>query len=266
MEVFMATMETSDYLLDVLEPESIKYALVSFLYVKDQAQFDRILSKVSGKILIDSGAHSFQHGAKADFGAYTDRYCDFVRRNTNNPKVEGFFEMDIDNVIGIEGVERLRKRLDSVSSKIIPVWHHFRGVANYIEMCKQYKGRKVSITGFSGGDIKDGQFNLFINTAHKYGCDIHVLGFTRYDLIKTLNLSKRDSVDSSSWKQTGIFGDINLPSKGGSFYKFDALEGLKTNYKKYIIMNCLSAIDLQTMYDRMDNAVPNSELIGGNLM
>ena len=69
-----------------------------------------------------------------------------------------------------------RKILESVSDKIIPVWHNNRGVEDFIEMCKKYKGKKIAITGFANNDIKDSQYSLFINTAHKYGCKIHILG------------------------------------------------------------------------------------------
>lgn len=254
MEVYLATLETSNFILEHLNNEELKYALVSYYYLKEK-DLEDILNKVSKKLLIDSGAHSFQHGKKIDFEKYTRDYAEFIKKNTNNPKIEGFFEMDIDNVIGYEKVLELRKILEEVSDKIIPVWHNNRGIEDFVEMCKKYSGKKIAITGFANNDIKDSQYNLFINTAHKYGCKIHILGLTRYELIKTLNLGSEDSVDSSSWKQTAIFGGINLPTNNDNIYRFKSLEGMKTNYKKYIYLNYLTAKEIQDRYDKIDNSV-----------
>ena len=233
----------------------MNFGLVSYCYLRNQQQLEEILSKINISLLIDSGAHSFQHGKKVDFLDYTKKYAEFIKRNTDNPKIEGFFEMDIDNVVGYEKVLEYRKILEEVSDKIIPVWHNNRGVEDFVDMCKKYTGKKIAITGFANNDIKDSQYNLFINTAHKYGCKIHILGLTRYELIKDLNLGKDDSVDSSSWKQTAIFGGVNLPLTDKTIYKLSALEGLKCNYKYYIYLNYLTAKIIQDMYKEEDYSV-----------
>ena len=121
MQVHIAALENAcNYLLKQLEKDEIKYALVSYFYLKEN-EFQIIVDSVSKKLLIDSGAHSFQHGKKIDFVEYTKKYAEFIKKNTDNPKIEGFFEMDIDNVIGYEKVLELRKILEEVSDKIIPV-------------------------------------------------------------------------------------------------------------------------------------------------
>jgi hypothetical protein len=221
------------------------------------------MSKVSDKMLIDSGAFSFQHGKgkHQSLDSYTDEYAAFIKRNTSNPKIEGFFEMDIDNVIGYDEVLRLRKKLTAVSDKIIYVWHRNRSIEEFYKMCDELKGKKVGITGFANGDISDGQYNLFINEAHRRGCKIHVLGCTRYSLIQTLNLGKEDSVDSSSWKQGAIFGDVDLPTKKGGNFKLTAFEGMKTNYKKFMMANYLTARAIQEYYYPIDNSIPSDKLI-----
>ena len=255
MRVCLATLETSDYLLQKIKSNELNFGLVSYCYLRNQQQLEEILSKINISLLIDSGAHSFQHGKKVDFLDYTKKYAEFIKRNTDNPKIEGFFEMDIDNVVGYEKVLEYRKILEEVSDKIIPVWHNNRGVEDFVDMCKKYTGKKIAITGFANNDIKDSQYNLFINTAHKYGCKIHILGLTRYELIKDLNLGKDDSVDSSSWKQTAIFGGVNLPLTDKTIYKLSALEGLKCNYKYYIYLNYLTAKIIQDMYKEEDYSV-----------
>lgn len=255
MRICPATLETSDYLLKDMKEDELPYGLVSYYYLGSNKQktFDEIISKIKGTLLIDSGAHSFQHGKKVDLVEFTKGYAEFIKRNTNNPKVEGFFEMDVDVVIGYEKVLELRKILEEVSDKIIPVWHTNRGIKDYEEMCKKYSGRRIALGGFVG-DIVDGQFNLFINTAHKYGCKVHILGLTRFDLIKDLNLGKDDSVDSSSWKQTAIFGGIDLPTTERGIHHISALEGLKLHYKDYVRACYLSIKEVQRRYLDLDQS------------
>lgn len=254
MQVYLAALETGDYVFDTMPDDYIEYGLVSYYYLKDDAQFERIKSKCK-RILIDSGAHSFQHGKKVDFHQYTLQYRDFVAKYTDDPKVTGFFEMDVDNVTGYETVLELRKMLDAVSDKIIPVWHNNRGVEDFYAMCEAYTGRRVSITGFSNNDIMDEQYNAFINVAHKFGCNIHILGMTRFGLIKTLNLHKDDSFDSSSWKQTGIFGGVSLVNGDKNVVKFSSIEGLKVSYKPLITANLISLVRAQHIWQDEDNSV-----------
>ena len=205
MQLYMATMENNG---DKITGGNCEFGLMSYFYLKNnQEKFDKMSENIN-HILIDSGAHSFQHGVKVDWETYTRDFADFIKRNTDNPKIEGFFEMDVDNVIGYDKVLELRAILESVSDKIIPVWHKNRGIADFIEMCKKYSGRRISITGFRNGDIVDGQYNLFINTAHKYGCKVHILGMTRVYLLNELNLGLEDSFDSSSWIMAGAYAAV----------------------------------------------------------
>jgi len=186
-----------EVILNNIEDDYLEHGLISFFYLKTEENLELVLSKCK-TLLVDSGAHSFQHGVKIDFDEYTREYMEFIKKHTDNPKIEGFFEMDIDNVTGYEKVKEYRVLLEAVSDKIIPVWHQDRGIDDFHLMCSERSGRRISITGFSNNDIIDGQYNLFLNTAHNYGCNVHILGMTRFPLIKELNLHKDDSVDSSS--------------------------------------------------------------------
>lgn len=242
MQVYMATLENSLYVYENMPDNYIKYGLVSYFYMKDNDEtFELVLSKCQ-YVLVDSGAHSFQHGLKVDFDEFTNRYMKFVQKWTNHPKIIGFFEMDIDNVSTYEKVLEYQKQLQSVSDKIIPVWHNNRGIKDFHEMCEAHRGKRIAITGFRNNDIIDSQYNLFINTSQHYGADLHILGMTRFGLMNSLNLSKDDSADSSSWKQTGIFGGINLITHKGESYKFSSLEGLKIDYKIMIKANLVTGM------------------------
>jgi hypothetical protein len=154
--------------------------------------------------------------------------------------VVGYFEMDIENIIGYENVLELRKILESVSNKIIPVWHPQRGIPDYIEMCKKYAGKIIAIGGFRGTDIKDEQYLMFLKTAKKYNCKVHCLGMTRK---KVLDKVPFDFTDSSTWLQqvnygNEFFGNKKFAKAKGKEkekqYKYNYLQGMKMQKHYYM--------------------------------
>lgn len=156
--------------------------------------------------LLDSGAFTFLNsGKKVDFDEYLQEYINFI----NKYDIKYFFELDIDAIVGLEKVEQMRAKLElQTKKKCIPVWHKSRGVDYFVEMCKNYK--YVSLGGIAAKEFKQKEhktFTWFINTAHKYGAEIHGLGYTS---LKNLNegLYKFDSVDSTSWLGGGRFGQV----------------------------------------------------------
>lgn len=163
-----------------------------------------------GSYLIDSGAFTFLKAKRdsiCDWDDYIERYADFI----NRWKVEKFFELDIDSIVGIKEVERLRKKLEKLTNRqSIPVWHFSRGKDYYLKMCEEY-----SYIAF-GGLITDGipykkieyVFPWFIEQAHKRNAKLHALG---YSSIPGLHKYKFDSIDSTAWL-TG--------NRAGFIYKF----------------------------------------------
>lgn len=200
--------------------------------------------QASKAMLIDSGAHSFQKGKKVDWEAYTREYAAWIQKH-DCPKILGYFEMDVDNIIGYDRVLQLRRILTAVSDKIIPVWHKNRGIEDFKAMCREYRGRIVAITGFQDEDIKDSQYNLFVKYAHDHGCKIHGLGMTR---TKILDKVPFDFTDSASWKLSTAYGKV----KG---YKQRLARGLDTatawtkiwahSYREFVKMQKLYYIKWQ---------------------
>ena len=183
------------------------------MYVqKNEEHYFEALTEISDNIMVDSGAHTFQHGNIAnkdiDWYEYTRSYCEWIKQHDND-KVVGYFEMDIDNVIPYAEVLKLRAMLYSVTDKIIPVWHKTLGIDEFKNMVNNTKSGIVAITGFgtkkSELDIRRDQYNLFVNYAHAHGVKIHGLGLTRDAVLKKVHF---DYVDSSSWKNSGNFGSI----------------------------------------------------------
>lgn len=211
MKVFLSGLESSEKnIIDELiqKGEKVDYILSSYYYLRKKPHLIDKLKLISTQILIDSGAHSFQKGKKVSWKEYTTEYSNWIKEN-DSQQILGYFEMDIDNVIGYGEVLKLRNQLEKVTNNIIPVWHKNRGIEEFKKMCKQYK--YIAITGFKNEDIKDNQYLMFLKYAKQHKCKVHCLGMTR---LKILNKIPFDSVDSSTWKQAGNFGEYRKFQNG----------------------------------------------------
>lgn len=238
MRVFLSALEASGEFSEINRRiREYKWNLMSYFYLKKNTENFLTILRKSELILIDSGAHSFQKGKKVDWTRYTEEYAEWILQNDED-KILGYFEMDVDNIIGYDEVLKLRKILEKNNKKIIPVWHKNRGVQEYIEMCKEYKGKIIAITGFKNEDIQDHQYLDFYKVAKKYDCKIHCLGMTRKKILDEVPF---DFVDSSSWKQSAIFGNIGKQKVKKEFSKTNRayvmyasyLEGMKMQEKYY---------------------------------
>lgn len=220
----------SEYCLEKSIP--LRNILMSYYYARNHMGNAIRIRDNSDLVLIDSGAHSFQFGKKVSFDEYTQEYARFIREY-DKKNVVGYFEMDIENIIGYKKVLELRETLEQVSDKIIPVWHPIRGVDDYVDMCKRYSGKIVAVGGFKNTDIRDEQYLMFLKTAKKYGCKVHCLGMTRNEVLDKVPF---DYTDSSTWLQATNFGHmlVNGVRKSGVFPRAKGLEQFKyyeTNYR-----------------------------------
>lgn len=204
MKVFLAATSDKSFIPNITDS---KYILESFYYFQE---WQIPLIKKSEMFLLDSGAFTFMSGKKSnDFDGYLTRYIDFIKKHD----VKFFFELDIDSVVGYEKVKQLRKRLEKeTGKKCIPVWHKSRGKDEFFKMCDEYD--YVAIGGIVTKEITKDQypfFTWFLNEAHKRGCKVHGLGFTS---IADLPKYHFDSVDSTSWKSGGRFGQLHIYKNG----------------------------------------------------
>lgn len=228
MKIYLSAVENNfpSYLKVVEEKGSTLWNLISFYYTDiKKAEF---IKQTSESILIDSGAHTFQKIKKVDIDEYTERYAEFIR-TFDSEKCVGYFEMDVDNIIGYEKVLSLRKRLERVTDKIIPVWHRNRGVEGYKRMCQEFAGKWISITGFKNEDIKDEQYLMFLKYAKKFGCKVHCLGMTRKQVLDRVPF---DSVDSSSWVQQAVRGKVRGAQAPKGYRNYEYM--MKENYKEFM--------------------------------
>lgn len=204
MKVFLAATSDKSFIPNITDS---KYILESFYYF---SEWQIPLIKKSEMFLLDSGAFTFMNGKKSnDFDGYLTRYIDFIKKHD----VKYFFELDIDSVVGYNKVKQLRKRLEKeTGKKCIPVWHKSRGKDEFLKMCDEYD--YVAIGGIVTKEITKDQypfFTWFLNEAHKRGCKVHGLGFTS---IADLPKYHFDSVDSTSWKSGGRFGQLHIYKNG----------------------------------------------------
>ena len=86
--------------------------------------------------MMDSGAYSFMRGqdvSGVNGDDFTLQYCDAIDKY----KPDHFFELDIDKVVGLAKVEKLRAFIEKRTGRqSIPVWHFSRGKDYFINMCK----------------------------------------------------------------------------------------------------------------------------------
>ncbi len=158
--------------------------------------------------LLDSGAFTFMSslkGGTVNWDDYIESYADFI----NEYNVKYFFELDIDVIVGIKEVERLRNKLESLTNKkCIPVWHKSRGKQYWLDMVKSYD--YVAIGGIVTREIKRKEypyFTWFLNEAKKENCKVHGLGFTN---LTGLHKYPFYSVDSTTWLNGSKYGELQF--------------------------------------------------------
>ena len=193
------------YFLKEIEKKNI-YGLYSYHYIKKDKQLLATINTWKGFIL-DSGIFTYLNGldgSKVDWNDYVDDYADFVREN----KIKNYVEVDVDTLIGLEAVERLRERLENrVGWKCIPVWHMNRGYDKWLELCKDYD--YICFGAFITDGLNPSKYKAikkFLLDAKKENCKVHGLGMTSFDWLKEL---KFYSVDSSSWSSGHRYGTIS---------------------------------------------------------
>lgn len=214
MKIFLVNAASRQYCIDKNMFDDLNI-LESYFYLRKAEGFMR-LAKDFGGFLLDSGAFTFMNGihqGEINWDAYVEEYAHFI----NKYDIDLFIEMDIDSIVGLSEVERLRKKLeDMTNKKPIPVWHKNRGKDYFLHICDEYP--YVAIGGIVTREIPrikyEEIFPWFIKEAHRRGAKIHGLGYTG---IKRLNEFHFDSVDSTAW----LHGN-----RGGWLYKFNPSKGM----------------------------------------
>lgn len=202
--------------------------LESYFYLRGKDWMFPLIKEFNN-FLLDSGAFTFMNQSKnhkVDWDKYIEEYAGFI----NKLDIKLFFELDIDVLVGIKEVEKLRSKLEKLTGKkCIPVWHASRGHNYWLKMIREYN--YVAIGGIVTKEIKPKQYPIFtqlIKEAHIENCKVHGLGFTN---LKGLEKYRFDSVDSTSWLSGNRFGAV-YKFNGRTMIKIDKKEGQRVkNYK-----------------------------------
>lgn len=206
------------------------YILESFYYADEDTE--RLLP-LFGDFMLDSGAFTFMQNSKShiEWEPYIERYADFIKRN----KIEKYFELDIDSVVGYEKVKEYRKKLETlVGWPCIPVWHKSRGIQEYKRHCEEYQ--YISIGGYVIKEIAPEEFKAFpkmIKYAHDNGAKVHCLGFTKLSDLPKYHF---DSVDSTAWTTGNRFGYI-YRFNGKTMAKHKAPEGKRLGNPREVALH-----------------------------
>lgn len=183
------------------------YVLESYHYVIKQEWMFPLFKEFKG-FLLDSGAFTFLNALKGkiiDWEQYVINYGNFIKQHD----IKHFFELDIDPIVGLKEVERLRDLLEKTAGrKCIPVWHKSRGLEYWKQMCKNYN--YVAIGGIVTQEIKRSEYGVFLHLlsiARESNTKVHGLGFTN---LKGMEKYKFHSVDSTSWLSGNKFGAVYL--------------------------------------------------------
>lgn len=227
MKIYLAGIKA---ILKDLKQETLNdlYVLESFFYMNES--FVGYIPQFK-EFLLDSGAFTYMQGTSVgtNWDGYVEKYAEFVKKYS----IKLFFELDIDCIVGLQEVERLRKKLEAiVGRQCIPVWHRARGKDYWLRMVEEYK--YVSIGGIISGEIKRKDFPVFdwfLTTALKKDCKVHGLGFTYTELLKQYHFY---SVDSTYWNHGNRFGFV-FNFKNGVMEEIDREIGMKLKDAKEVL-------------------------------
>lgn len=190
-----------------------KYCLASFAFLRKvkNENIKKIVKRLKkcDLFILDSGAFTYMNsgGDLKKINQYLTEYINFI----NKYDIKYFIELDLYTVIGIEKTNLLTKRLEQeTGKKSIPVFHALLGIDWFKQKTKEYDYIAIGASGVTDECkwVKDkNKLKFLVNIAHKNGCKVHGLGYTR-----TCNINSKevrfDSVDSTTWSAGSRFGGV----------------------------------------------------------
>ena len=249
MRVFLASTgsgmskELRDKTVKICRP---RYILETF-FNGEKSCLEAMSIVGNDNFLLDSGAFSYMNGAKvtlSQMDSYIDKYIKFIITY----KIKHYFEIDVDNIFGLDRVEFWRNKMESaIGYQCIPVWHKGRGVEYWKRMCKKYSYIAIGGLVFH---VKKQEYELIrrlVEYAYYCGVKVHGLGFTKTRELKNY---KFYSVDSASWVVSATRGQQIHFFKNG-YMKTRQLEkkGHKVDLPKLVAHNMIEWTKFQKYMD-----------------
>ena len=132
MKIYLAGILQNGYIRNKVSLSFRDYYLLeSYYYIRNNKNYNSAIIKSNPNFLLDSGGFTYIHDKdkNCDWEQYVLEYAEFINKND----IINFFELDIDNIVGIEKVEYYRSILEKKTKKqCIPVWHKSRGKEYFI--------------------------------------------------------------------------------------------------------------------------------------
>lgn len=205
------------------------FFLESFLYVKDW-QIPYMQSKKL--FLLDSGAFTFMNSRSynsKNYEEYLERYIYFINKNC----IDNFFNLDLDNIIGVDQTEKLTQKLEKNTGKqCIPVFHKKMGLETYKKLIDKYS--YIAIGTIYEYNSNPNILRELLYLASNKKCKVHGLGFTQLKLLDTLPFY---SVDSTSWLSGSRYA-ILYKFNGSTLQKYTKPKKTKLiNYRQIDLHN-----------------------------
>jgi len=205
MRYYFAGAETHWEKLEDAGTKSVLAAYPAFWRARTDKDVTAVLgSKVFQHVAIDSGAHSLQKSTEGyDLDKFVKGWMDFVRTHRDNPRIDWFAEMDIQEQVGLRQVKKWRRALLKLTPKIMPVWHPAEGIKGWKELVKNYEMVATGGKGwrFIPGDTLAGMSVL----AYDAGRWHHGFGCTTTKLAISIPFC---SIDSTSWLAGEQYGQV----------------------------------------------------------
>ena len=157
--------------------------------------------KTSGsEFLLDSGAFTLMRNKHKQYNLdeLISKYCFYI----NEFDIQNFFELDLDELMPIEDVEELRKKIYLETHKMpILVWHKERNREYWTRMCKE--NDFIAIGGMAHKNSQKTAIDVdfyreLVDEAHTYNTKVHGLGFTPLEILNSHTMFF-DTIDSTSW-------------------------------------------------------------------
>lgn len=244
MIVYLAGTSTLRKHPDIIRKSN--YFLESFYSIKPW-QLEYLLN--AKDFLLDSGAFTFMASKRhVDFIKYVDDYAEFV----NKYRINKFFELDIESVVGWDEYTKLNDRLRRQTHTLpIPVFHKERGKDWFLNAVKEYPYIAFGGIAIDRKTMKKKELDAipwFIKEARKQGCKIHGLGFTSTSLFEKIRF---DTIDSTTWSMGGRMGNLCFMTNGQMRQYYPSKTGKKPkDIEKINVFNYLEWCKFQEYAER----------------
>lgn len=221
MRIYMAGYE-SIYKSYGIELPKKANVFVSYFYRGNlnKAIEEGVISGFEGKVVLDSGAHSFFGAEGMSTGAYVNKknndlgepkeyfegYIEWLKKN--HTYFDYFVELDLQELVGDDVVEGWRDRMRDIGilKKCITVHHSENSYEDWKKLVDRSESGYIGVEGLRVG-YRMLPYKKLLKYAYEKGVKVHAFAFTRQSLLHRFPFY---SVDSTSWTAPVRYGKLSV--------------------------------------------------------